>query len=391
MTAENRTPAARRRRLLHLIEPNGTPRFRARQEEPVGTRPFSFIFGLYFPLGFNYNPSTMSVRTIITGTGHYVPPGVVTNHDLEKLMDTSDEWIRQRSGIVERHHVVPGVGTSDLAVEAARRALEAAKTKPSEVDFIIAATLSPDYYFPGVGVLVQAKLGLEPLGALDVRNQCSGFIYALAVGDSFIRSGNFRKILLVAAEVQSTNLDYSTEGRDMAVLFGDGAGAVVLEPGAAGDVRGVLSTHLYGDGRFAQTLCMQRPSCQDKPAVQPELLAQKKYFPQMDGRNVFINASQRMPEAVQAGLAASGLTVGDLDWLIPHQANERISLMVAKALRIPVDKVIQNIDRFGNTTSASIPIALDEAVRDGRIKPGQLVALTAFGSGFTWASALLRW
>jgi 3-oxoacyl-[acyl-carrier-protein] synthase III len=333
----------------------------------------------------------MGVRTIITGTGHYVPPGIVTNHDLEKLMETSDEWIRQRSGIVERHHVELGVGTSDLAVEAAKRALEAARTKPSEVDFIIAATLSPDYYFPGIGVLLQAKLGLEPLGALDVRNQCSGFLYALAVGDSFIRSGIYRKILLVGAEVQSTNLDYTTGGRDMAVLFGDGAGAIVLEPSTADGGRGILSTHLWSDGRFAQVLCMQKPSCLDKPAVQPEMVAQKKFFPQMDGRLVFINACQRMPEAVQAGLKSCGLTIDDVDWLIPHQANERISLMVAKGLRLPVEKVIQNIDRYGNTTSASIPIALDEAARDGRIKPGHLVALTAFGSGFTWGSALIRW
>jgi 3-oxoacyl-[acyl-carrier-protein] synthase-3 len=333
----------------------------------------------------------MGVRTIITGTGHYVPPGIVNNHDLEKLMDTSDEWIRQRSGIVERHHVEPGVGTSDLAVEAAKRALEAAGAKPSEVDFIVAATLSPDYYFPGIGVLLQAKLGLEPLGALDVRNQCSGFLYALAVADSFIRSGTYRKILLVGAEVQSTNLDYTTGGRDMAVLFGDGAGAVVLEPSADDDGRGILSTFLAGDGRFAQVLCMQKPSCLDKPAVQPEMVAQKKFFPQMDGRLVFVNACQRMPEAVQAGLAACGLTIDAVDWLIPHQANERISLMVAKGLRLPVEKVIQNIDRYGNTTSASIPIALDEAVRDGRIKPGQVIALTAFGSGFTWGSAIIRW
>jgi 3-oxoacyl-[acyl-carrier-protein] synthase-3 len=333
----------------------------------------------------------MNVRTIVTGTGHYVPPRVVTNADLQKIMDTTDEWIRQRSGITERHHVDPGVATSDLAVEAARRALEDSGTKPEEVDFLVAATLSPDHYFPGIGVMVQAKLGLGTIGALDVRNQCSGFIYALAVADQFIRAGTYRKILLVAAEVQSTNLEFTTEGRDMAVLFGDGAGAVVLEPGPADDPRGVLSTHLYSDGRFVSDLWMEKPSCLDRPAVQEKFIPEKSYFPHMEGRRVFVNACERMPQAVEAGLARNGLKVEDIDWLIPHQANDRISQMVAKSLKIPAERVIRNIDRYGNTTSASIPIALDEAVKDGRIRRGQLIVLTAFGSGYTWGSAFLRW
>lgn len=333
----------------------------------------------------------MRTRTIITGTGHYVPPRVVTNFDLEKLMDTSDEWIRQRSGIVERRHVEPGTFTSDLAYEAALKAIESAGLDKSEIDFIIAATLSPDHYFPGIGVKVQAKLGLIPVGALDVRNQCSGFIYALSVADQYIRTGDYKKILVVAAEVQSTNLDYSTEGRDMAVLFGDGAGAVIVEPNPEEDGRGILSTHLFADGRYVEDLWMEKPSPVDKPVVTEELLRAKKFFPRMEGRNVFKNASEKMPEAVRVALQHNGLTVEDIALLIPHQANDRISQMVAHSLRLPLERVARNIDRFGNTTAASIPIALDEAARQGRIHRGDIVVLTAFGSGYTWASAVIRW
>ena len=331
-------------------------------------------------------------RTIITGTGHYVPPRIVTNQDLEKLMDTSDEWIRERSGIRERHHVDDGVGTSDLAVEAARRAIADAGVDPASIDFVVAATLSPDHYFPGIGVLVQAKLGLGTTGALDVRNQCSGFLYALSAADQYVRAGTYKRVLLVAAEVQSTNLDFSDQGRDMSVLFGDGAGAVILEPGTDGDDgRGILSTHLFADGNFASRLWMEKPCPKDNPTFQKVFFDDGRFFPRMDGRHVFVNACQRMPEAIRAGLEQNGLAVEDIDALIPHQANDRISLMVAKGLKIPVEKVVRNIDRFGNTTAASIPIALDEAVKAGRIKRGDLVALTAFGSGYTWASAFIRW
>ncbi|MDW7761466.1 MAG: beta-ketoacyl-ACP synthase III [Acidobacteriota bacterium] len=333
----------------------------------------------------------MSLHTVITGTGRYVPSRVVTNADLEKRMDTSDEWIRQRSGIVERRHADPGTGSSELAVEAARRAMASAEVDPREIDFIVAATLSPDHYFPGIGVQVQSGLGLDSIGALDVRNQCSGFIYALSAADQYIRAGTYKKILLVASEVQSSNLDYSDDGRDMAVLFGDGAGAVILEPGGPEDGALLLSTHLYSDGRFVRDLWMEKPSPRDNPTFQVEFFDEKRFFPKMDGKNVFKNASQRMPEAVRAALDRNGLTVEDVDILIPHQANDRISQMVARNLGIPVEKVIRNIDRYGNTTSASIPIALDEAIETGRIRKGHLVALTAFGSGFTWASALIRW
>lgn len=333
----------------------------------------------------------MSIHTIITGTGRYVPPKVVTNFDLEKVMNTSDEWIRQRSGIVERHFVEPGVGSSDLAYEAALRAIDDAKIDKSEIDFIIAATLSPDHYFPGIGVMVQSKLGLPGIGALDVRNQCSGFIYGLSAADQYIKTSTYKKILLVAAEVQSTNIDYSDEGRDIAVLFGDGGGAVILEPNEKNDGKGILSTHLFSDGRFLTDLWMEKPSSKDKPTFTSEFFEQKRFFPKMEGRNVFKNASDKMPEAVRTALDHNSLTVGDIDVLIPHQANDRISQMVARNLKMPVEKVIRNINRYGNTTAASIPIALDEAVKDGKIKEGSIVVLTAFGSGYTWASAVIRW
>ncbi len=331
------------------------------------------------------------MKSVITGTGCYVPPRIVTNFDLEKLMDTSDEWIRQRSGIVSRHHVDPGTGSSDLAYEASLKAIEDAQINKSEIDFIIAATLSPDHYFPGIGVLIQAKLGLFSIGALDVRNQCTGFIYALSVADQYIRTGTYKKILIVASEVQSSNLDYSDEGRDMAVLFGDGAGSVIVESNQNDDNRGILSTHLFSDGRFASDLWMEKPSPKDNPTFSVDYIQKKKYFPRMDGRNVFINAVQKMPEAVRIALEHNNLTIDDVDHLIPHQANDRISLMVAKNLNIPVEKVIRNIDRYGNTTAASIPIAMDEAIKNGRIKRGDTVVLTAFGSGYTWGAAVLKY
>lgn len=332
----------------------------------------------------------MSTKALITGTGHFVPPKVVTNFDLEKKMDTSDEWIRQRSGIVERRYVEPGIGSSDLAYEAALRAIEAAKIDKSEIDFIIAATLSPDHYFPGIGVIVQAKLGLSEIGALDVRNQCTGFIYALSVAEQYIKTHTFKKILLVASEVQSANLDYSDKGRDMAVLFGDGGGAVILEPNEKNDGRGILSTHLFSDGRYVSDLWMEKPSPKDNPTFAEEFFKKRRFFPEMNGRNVFKNASKKMPEAVRIALKHNGLSIEDVDYLIPHQANDRISQMVARNLKIPIEKVIRNIDRFGNTTAASIPIAMDEALKGRIIKDGDIVVLTAFGSGYTWGSAVIQ-
>jgi 3-oxoacyl-[acyl-carrier-protein] synthase-3 len=334
----------------------------------------------------------MKVETIITGTGHYVPPKVITNFDLEKMIDTSDEWIRQRAGIRERHFAESGVGASDLGYQAALNAIEDAEIDKEDIDFIIAATLSPDHYFPGIGVMIQEKLGLAGIGALDVRNQCSGFIYSLSIADQYIRAGTYKKILLIASEVQSHNLDFSNEGRDIAVLFGDGAGAVVLEPNSDHENgRGILSTHLFADGRYLSDLWMEKPSPNDNPVFPENFLDQKGYFARMNGKIVFKNASEKMPEAVRQALEANQMTIDDVDHLIPHQANDRISMMVARNLRIPVEKVIRNIDRFGNTTAASIPIALDEALKQGRIKNNDIVVLTAFGSGFTWASAVIRW
>jgi 3-oxoacyl-[acyl-carrier-protein] synthase-3 len=333
----------------------------------------------------------MRNRSIITGTGRFLPPQIISNFDLEKRMNTTDEWIRQRTGIVKRHFAEPGVGSSDLAYEAALKAIEDAQIEKSEIDFIIAATLSPDHYFPGIGVLVQAKLGLSQIGALDVRNQCSGFIYGLSVADQYIKAGTYKKILLVAAEKQSSNLDYSDDGRDMAVLFGDGGAAIIVEASNSQGERGILSTHLFSDGKNASDLWMEKPSPYDRPTFTQELFTSKKFYPRMDGRNVFKNAVEKMPEAVRAALKQNRLTIEDVDHLIPHQANDRISLMVARNLKIPVEKVIRNIEHYGNTTAASIPIALDEAVKEGRIQTGDLVVLTAFGSGFTWASAVIRW
>lgn len=330
-------------------------------------------------------------RSIITGTGRYIPPKIVTNFDLEKKMNTTDEWIQQRSGIMERHYADPGIGSSELGYQASLKAIADARIDKSEIDFIIAATLSPDHYFPGNGVLVQAKLGLKDIGALDVRNQCSGFIYALSVADQFIRTGTYKKILLVASEKQSANLDYSDNGRDLAVLFGDGAAAVIIEPGNSDEDRGILSTHLFSDGNFVEDLWMQKPSCKDHPCFSVDMVTEGQLFPTMNGRNVFKTAVVKMPEAVQTALVQNDLTIEDVDHLIPHQANERISQMVARNLKIPVEKVIRNIQKYGNTTAASIPIALDEALEQGRIKRDDIVVLTAFGSGYTWASAAIRW
>ncbi len=332
----------------------------------------------------------MSIKTVISGTGHFIPPKTVTNFDLEKLFDTSDEWIQQRTGIKERHYAEPGTGSSDLAYQASLKAIESAGIDKIEIDFIIAATLSPDHYFPGIGVQVQAKLGLSNIGALDIRNQCSGFIYALSVADQYIKTGAYKKILLVAAEVQSSNLDFSDERRDMAALFGDGGGAVILEPGID-SARSILSTHLFSDGSNVKKLWMETPTPKEKPTFSYDMIDSKRCYPKMNGRHVFIKAVEKMPEAVWAALKHNNLTIDDVDHLIPHQANDRISLMVAQKLGIPVPKVIRNISRFGNTTAASIPIALDEALLEGRIKKGDIIVLTAFGSGFTWASAVIRW
>ncbi|MDZ7294242.1 MAG: ketoacyl-ACP synthase III [candidate division KSB1 bacterium] len=324
----------------------------------------------------------------IAGTGICVPERVVTNFDLEKLMDTSDQWIRERTGIAERRFVEPGVGSSDLALGASLMALENAGKRPEDVDFIIFATLSPEYPFPGSGCLLQAKLGINDIGALDVRNQCSGFIYGLSVADQYVRTGMYRCVLVVGAEVQSIGLNLSTAGRDTAVLFGDGAGAVVLTP--SDGESGVLSTHLHADGRYAKELWMEHPGCLRRPRLTPEMLTDGSMDPKMNGRAVFKHAVVRFCEAIEEALRANHLDIEQVSLIIPHQANLRITEAVAERFG-GMEKVYSNIHKYGNTTAASIPIALHEAVCEGRIRPGDYVVLVAFGSGFTWASAVVRW
>lgn len=329
-------------------------------------------------------------RAHILGAGHYVPGEPVPNSALEALMDTSDEWIRQRSGIEQRYFTNKDeeCGASDLAYHAALQALDDAGLTAADIDLIIFATLSPDVFFPGSGVFLQRLLDIPGVPALDLRNQCSGFLYGLSVADAFIRSGQHQHILLVGAEVQSAAIDFSTRGRDIAVLFGDGAGAVVLGP--VDDGRGVLSTRLHADGRHAEALWMEYPAFRRKPPLTAEDLAAGRLTATMNGRKVFKFAVQKLPTVIHEVLDAAGKTISDIDVLIPHQANQRINDAVAKQLNLSSDKVFNNIQKYGNTTAASIPIALNEARRQGVVKPGDLVAFGAFGSGFTWGAALVQ-
>jgi 3-oxoacyl-[acyl-carrier-protein] synthase-3 len=330
----------------------------------------------------------------ILGVGSYVPSNVWTNDDLSKMMDTSDEWIRQRTGIRQRFWVDQNsdTGASDLALEASLKALEAAKVKKEEIDLIIFATLSPDHDFPGSACFLQAKLGLPGIAALDIRQQCSGFIYGMSIADSFIKSGMYKKILLVGSEVHSKALDKTTRGREVSVLFGDGAGAVVIGAADEGSKSRILSTHLYADGKYAQELWIKAPGTgYSGDRTTHENVDRGDFFPKMNGKTVFIHASKRMPEAVMTALKTNGCKPEDVDLFIFHQANLRINEMVAKQLGVHEDKVFNTIQKFGNTTAATIPIGLDEAVKAGRLKPGMLVASAAFGAGFTWASALYRW
>jgi 3-oxoacyl-[acyl-carrier-protein] synthase-3 len=329
-------------------------------------------------------------RAAVAALGTYVPDRVVTNQELTKLMETSDEWITQRTGIKERRWVGEGMGNSDMALAATRRALDRAGWKPTDIEAIIYATLSTDHMFPGDGCFLNAKLGIPGVPALDIRNQCSGFIYGLSVADAWIRAGQYRRVLLVGAEVHSTGLDVSTRGRDVAVIFGDGAGAALLE--ATDDPsRGVLSTHLHADGRFARDLWTDAPGSFYHPRVQPRMLEDGSIFPKMEGQKVFKHAIVKMPEVVREALSRNGLATQDIKVLIPHQANLRISEMVQRSLELSDAQVFNNIQKYGNTTAASIPLCLEEAVTARGVKRGDLVALAAFGAGFTWASALLRW
>jgi 3-oxoacyl-[acyl-carrier-protein] synthase-3 len=328
-------------------------------------------------------------RARFLGTGLAVPDRVVTNDDLSHLMDTSDEWIRTRTGIQERRWVREGETGTALAHVATTRALDAAALTPAEIDAIIYATSTPDHFAPGNGVYLQRLLGVGSIPSIDIRNQCSGFVYALAVADAFIRGGTFRHVLVVGAEVQSTAMDISTRGRNTAVIFADGAGAAVLGPSE--DDRGILAFDLHGDGTHAEKLWVDAPGSMYHPRMSARQIEEERHFLEMDGKEVFRHAVARMPESVQAVLAATGHTTKDLSLLVAHQANLRIAEMMQKTLGLHDDQIYNNIMWYGNTTAATIPIALDECVRSGKVRSGDLVAMTAFGSGFLWGSALVRW
>ncbi|MCF4101003.1 ketoacyl-ACP synthase III [Gillisia sp. M10.2A] len=331
----------------------------------------------------------------IAGLGSYVPENVVTNDDLSKLMDTNDAWIQERTGIQERHHIKKGDGntTSIMGAKAAKIAIERANISKDDIDFIVFATLSPDYYFPGCGVQVQEILDINTCPALDVRNQCSGFIYALSVADQFIKTGMYKNILVIGSENHSGGLDFTTRGRSVSVIFGDGAGAAVLTR-SNHNGQGILSTHLHSEGKHALELSLKGPSTNHWV---PEIIAENPqgddipYYPYMNGQFVFKHAITRFSEVIMEGLKANGLEVKDIDMLIPHQANLRISQFIQQKFKLSDDKVYNNIQKYGNTTAASIPIALTEAWENGKIKEGDLVVLAAFGSGFTWGSAIIEW
>jgi 3-oxoacyl-[acyl-carrier-protein] synthase III len=330
-------------------------------------------------------------RSRIMGVGAYVPPRVVTNHDLAKVMETSHEWIVERSGIEERRWVDPGEGGAEMAAKASTEAMEKAGVGPKDIDMLIYATLSPDVMFPGTGVFTQRLLGLRDIPCFDIRQQCTGFVYALSMADAFIRSGQYKNVLVIGSEVHSTGLDISTRGRDVSVLFGDGAGAVVVGR-ATDDAHMILSTHLHADGTEAEILWTESPASRAHPRITEEDMAQAKHYPHMVGKKVFKHAVTRMPAVLMEGMVANGIkSIDEIDMVIPHQANLRINQMVAKMIGLPDHKMHNNIQKYGNTTAASIPICMHEAIALEKIKPGNLVALIAFGAGLTWASALLRY
>ncbi len=332
----------------------------------------------------------------IAGLGYYVPENIVTNDDLSKVMDTNDAWIQERTGIQERRHVIKGDGetTSSMGLKASRIAIERSGIDKNDIDFIVFATITPDYYFPGPGVTLQKELGLKTIGALDIRNQCSAFIYAISVADQYIKTGMYKNILVVGAELQSLGLDMTDRGRAVSVIFADGAGAAVLSR-ETDLTKGILSTHLHSEGEHALELSLAAPGMGGRwitdILADPNPEADESYLPHMNGQFVFKNAVVRFSEVINEGLQANNLQVFDIDMLIPHQANLRISQFIQKKFELRDDQVFNNIQKFGNTTAASIPIALTQAWEQGKIKSGDTVVLAAFGSGFTWASAIIKW
>ena len=326
----------------------------------------------------------------ISGTGFFLPPRVVTNDELSSYMDTTDEWIQERTGIKERRYVEKGVGPSDLAISATEQALKAAGLTVSDIDFIIFATSTPDFYAPGSGCVLQEKMGFNEIGALDIRVQCSGFIYGLSIAEQYIRTGNFKNILLIGAEVQSTAMNLTDEGRDTAIIFGDGSGAAIIS--ATEENKGILSTHMHSEGKYLKELWLEAPASNaGHPRITREVLDEGKQYLKMNGKEVFRHAITRFPEVINEALEANNLTSENINLLIPHQANLRITQMVQKRLGLSNDQVFSNIHKYGNTTAATIPIALAEVFNEGRIKEGDILVLAAFGAGFTWASAIMKW
>ena len=332
---------------------------------------------------------SMSFRSRILGVGMSVPKTIVTNDDLAQKMETSNEWIVERTGIEQRRWVVEGETGASMGAAAGKEAIEKSGLEPKDIDLIILATLSPDFNFPGTGVFVQRELGLREIPCLDIRQQCTGFIYGLSIADAYIRTGMFKNVLLIGTEVHSTGLDVSTAGRDVTVLFGDGAGAVVISR-ATDDKHMILSTHIHADGADAEILWTEYPASARHPRISAEAMAERKHFPTMNGKRVFKHAVTRMPEAINEGLAANGLTLADVDMMIPHQANLRINQMVAQQIGMPVEKTHNTIMKYGNTTAASIPMCLHDAIEIGKVQPVQLICFVAFGAGLTWGSAFVR-
>lgn len=331
----------------------------------------------------------MSFRSRILGVGAYVPPRVVTNQELATLMETSNEWIIERTGIEERRWVSEGETGAQMAAKASEQALARAQLSARDIDMIVLGTLSPDFNFPGTAVFVQRLLGLKDIPCLDIRQQCTGFIYGLSIADNFIRSGQYKNILVIGAEIHSTGLDLTTRGRDVAVLFGDGAGAAVV--GRASDENHlILSTHLHADGSDAEILWTEYPASCRHPRITEEVMKEAKHYPQMVGKKVFKHAVTRMPQAIMEGMMANNVQLKDIDMVIPHQANLRINQMVGQMIGLPAEKMHNNIQKYGNTTAASIPICMNEAIELGKIQPGHLVCLVAFGAGLTWGSVFLR-
>lgn len=332
------------------------------------------------------------IRSRIMGLGGYVPPRVVTNDDLAAMFDTTNEWIVERTGIEERRWIDDGETGAGMGARAAREAIEKAGIEPTDIDLLIYATLSPDHVFPGGAVFVQRELGMrEFVPCLDIRQQCTGFVYGISIADSFIRSGIYKNVLLIGSEIHSTGLDKTDRGRDVTVLFGDGAGAAVIGVSDAEDHR-ILSCHLHADGSEAEILWTEKPgSCNFPDRVTVEDLESGAVYPKMQGRKVFKHAVTRMPQVVMEGMVHNGLTLDDVDMVIPHQANLRINQFVAKMMGLPPEKMHNNIQKYGNTTAASIPLCMREAVDLGKIKPGDMVCIVAFGAGLTWGSVFLRY